>query len=334
MDIELARTFLVIVETGSFVRAAERLNVTQTTVSARVRSLEDQLRRPVFIRGKSGATLTPAGEQFQRYARTLVQVWERARHQVSVPLGRRALLAVGGELSLWNPLLLDWMVWMRRSASDVALQTQIGLAEGLMRQVTEGTLDLGVVYAPRHWPGLKVEMLMEEKLILVTTDPAVRDVSDPDYVYVDWGQDFAAHHSMSYPQFSNPGLFVGLGPLGLEYIMQVGGSGYFRQRAVRPHIASGRLHVVPQAPEFMHPVYAVYSESAESDALQIAVKGLREVARAEGALNAGVPVWPESDTIAEGLGGDVSREAKPVPTPRKEVITTEETPGMGLCDPG
>ncbi|MCE3246713.1 MAG: LysR family transcriptional regulator, partial [Geminicoccaceae bacterium] len=48
MDIELARTFLTIVETGSFVRAAERLNVTQTTVSARVRSLEEQLRRPVF----------------------------------------------------------------------------------------------------------------------------------------------------------------------------------------------------------------------------------------------------------------------------------------------
>jgi LysR family transcriptional regulator, flagellar master operon regulator len=37
MDIELARTFLAIVEAGSFVRAAERLNVTQTTVSARVR---------------------------------------------------------------------------------------------------------------------------------------------------------------------------------------------------------------------------------------------------------------------------------------------------------
>ena len=79
MDIELARTFLTIVETGSFVRAAERLNVTQTTVSARVRSLEDQLRRPVFVRNKSGSTLTPAGEQFQPFARTLVQVWERAR---------------------------------------------------------------------------------------------------------------------------------------------------------------------------------------------------------------------------------------------------------------
>ncbi len=46
MDIELARTFLAIVSAGSFVRAAERLHVAQTTISARVRSLEEQLRRP------------------------------------------------------------------------------------------------------------------------------------------------------------------------------------------------------------------------------------------------------------------------------------------------
>ena len=40
MDIELARTFVAIVEAGSFVGAAERLNVTQTAVSARVRWLD------------------------------------------------------------------------------------------------------------------------------------------------------------------------------------------------------------------------------------------------------------------------------------------------------
>ena len=59
MDIELARTFLEIVSTGSFVRASDRLNVGQTTVSARIRILEQQLGRPLFVRNKGGATLTP-----------------------------------------------------------------------------------------------------------------------------------------------------------------------------------------------------------------------------------------------------------------------------------
>jgi len=95
MDIALAKTFLEIAETGSFVAAAGRLNVTQTAVSARVHALEEQLGRRLFIRNKSGARLTPAGERFVRHATTLVQVWDRARQQVGLPQGRGDIASVG-----------------------------------------------------------------------------------------------------------------------------------------------------------------------------------------------------------------------------------------------
>ncbi|MGH8670094.1 MAG: LysR family transcriptional regulator, partial [Burkholderiales bacterium] len=68
MDIALARTFLEIVACGNFVRAAERLHVTQTAVSVRVQTLEELLGAKLFVRNKAGASLTPAGEQFMRYA--------------------------------------------------------------------------------------------------------------------------------------------------------------------------------------------------------------------------------------------------------------------------
>ena len=129
MDIELARTFLAIVKTQSFIRAAEQLNVSQTTVSARVRSLEEKLGRVLFVRNKSGASLTPAGEQFLRYAPTFVQLWERARHQVAVPSGHRAVLAIGGELILWHPWMLEWLHWMRRAAPEIAIRVQVDLPE-------------------------------------------------------------------------------------------------------------------------------------------------------------------------------------------------------------
>ena len=76
MDIAIARTFLEVVKTGSFVSAAENLNVSQTAVSARIRVLEEQLERPVFVRNKAGARLTPAGEEFVRPIQVLGQ--ERA----------------------------------------------------------------------------------------------------------------------------------------------------------------------------------------------------------------------------------------------------------------
>jgi DNA-binding transcriptional LysR family regulator len=278
MDIDLARTFLTIVSTRSFIRAAERLNVSQTTVSARVRSLEEQLGRPLFVRNKAGASLTPAGEQFLRYAPNFVQLWERARHQVAVPPGRTSVLAIGGELSLWHPLMLDWLLWMRRSAADIALRVQVDLPEGLITQVAEGMLDVAVMYAPRHRPGLKVEQLLEETLVLVTTDPGAQPLSSPDYVYVDWGPEFAMHHGMSFPDVTNPGLFVGLGPLALNYIVEAGGSGYFRRRAAKPYLDNGKLHLVDGAPSFSYPIYAVRAANADETLVEQALDALRAVA--------------------------------------------------------
>lgn len=278
MDIELARTFLTIVRTQSFIRAAEQLNVSQTTVSARVRSLEERLGRTLFVRNKSGASLTPAGEQFLRYAPTFVQLWERARHQVAVPPGHRAVLAIGGELILWHPWMLEWLHWMRKTAPEIALRVQVDLPEPLMEQVTNGVLDLAIMYAPQQRPGVHVELLLEEKLVLVSTDPTATASTMENYVYIDWGPEFASHHAMAFPDIGSPGIVVGgLGLLGLNYILEGGGCGYFRQRLVEPHLRSGRLHLVPGAPSFFYPVYAVCSVQTEDELLQIALKGLRSV---------------------------------------------------------
>ena len=278
MDITLARTFLEIVNCGNFVRAAERLHVTQTAVSVRVHTLEALLGRKLFVRNKAGASLTPAGEQFARYASLLVQVWERARQQVAVPPGLRAVVAVAGELSLWNPFLLDWLVWMRRSAPQLALRAQVGLPDGLMNRVSEGVIDIAVTYAPQHRPGLKIELLMKEKLVMVTKARRKGAPRSGAYVYVDWGAEFAAHHNLTYPELSNPGTYVDLGPLGLQYILKVGGSGYFRMHAVASYLRSGRLSLVRGAPEFLYPAYAVYSEDADTKNVTPALVGLRHVA--------------------------------------------------------
>ena len=281
MDVELARTFLEIIRARSFVRAAERLNVSQTTVSARVRTLEEQLGRPLFVRNKKGASLTPAGEQFLRYAPMFVQLWQRARHQVAVPPGRRAVLTIGGELSLWHPWLTEWLHWMRRFAPDVALRVQVDVPDSLTDQVLAGALDVAVMYAPQHRPGAHVELLLEEKLVLVTTKAESKAVEPDSYVYVDWGADFAHYHELSFPEENNPGLFVGLGPLALTYILEAGGSGYFRQRVVTPYIAAGKLHLVAGAPSFFYPVYAVCSAQAEDELIGLALSGLRSIASAD-----------------------------------------------------
>lgn len=277
MDIVAARTFLEIVKTGSFIRAAANLNITQTAVSARVRVLEEQLDRQLFIRNKAGAKLTPAGDQFLRYATTLVQVWERARHDVAMPVGRENVVTVGGEHSLWNPLLLDWLVWMRSHSAELAIRAHIDVPERLIDHVQEGILDLAVVYAPPHRTGVVTELLLEETLVAVTTDPA-GDSTSEDYVFVDWGPEFRANHHAAFPDAPSPALSVNHGPLALDYILAVGGSGYFRMEAARPHLDAGRLHLVPDKPRFSYSIYALYSAKADEALMARVRNGLRAVA--------------------------------------------------------
>ena len=279
MDLALARTFLEIVATGSFLRAAERLHVGQTTVSARIKTLEQQLGRPLFVRNKAGASLTPAGEQFLRYAPGFVQLWERARHQVAVPKGHRAVFAVGSEVNLWQPLLLEWVAWMRRSLRDIALRVHVDVPQDLINLVASGFIDVAIMYAPPNRPGLKIDLIMEETLMLVTTDAKGRLKDANDYVHVDWGPEFALHHGTSFPDVT-PNVAVNLGPLALSYVLQVGGSGYFRMSAAEAHLAAGRLHVVPGAPQFSYPIYLVQSSGADETIVGPALAGLRTVSTA------------------------------------------------------
>jgi DNA-binding transcriptional LysR family regulator len=280
MDIELARTFVEIVSTGSFIKAAERLHVAQTTVSARVRLLEQQLGRPLFVRNKAGATLTPAGEQFLRFAPTFVQLWQRARQQVAVPKGHRAVLTVGSEVSLWQPMLLEWVRAMRRSHPDIALRVHVDVPQDLITHVAAGLVDIAIMYAPQHRPGLEIDLLMEEELVLITTDLENYRADDPQYVHVEWGPDFSLHHAVSFPD-STPTLVANLGPLALNYVLLEGGSGYFRLRAIQPYLASGKLHLVPDAPRFSFPVYAAHSVNVDVETLGAALTVLRAVSRAE-----------------------------------------------------
>jgi DNA-binding transcriptional LysR family regulator len=280
MDITLAVTFLEIVSRHSFAGAAKRLHVTQTAISARVKNLEDLLGRPLFVRNRCGATLTAAGEKFVPFALSLVQVWERARHQVAVPPGRRAVIAVGCEASLWDPLLVDWLVWMRTGAPDIALRTEVGTSRDLLERVSNGSLDIGIAYAPQRRAGLMIDLLIEEKLVLVTTDPLLGTPAPEEYIYVDWGPEFAEQHALAFPHLPAGGVSANLGPVARDYLLAAGGAGYFRQEVVRAHLASRRLFRIPGAPEFLYPAYAVHSQNADMKVLAPAIAGLKRAASA------------------------------------------------------
>ena len=168
MDLDLPRTFLAVQAAGSFVRAAERLHVTQAAVSSRIQALEAELGRKLFVRNKAGARMTQAGHEFLPYATELVQVWEQARQRVALQAGRDAVLTLGGEFSLWSALVLNWVITLRKERPRVALRTYVNTAEQLLDGVQNGYLDIAVMYTPNRRPAVDIEPLFEEEMVAVT----------------------------------------------------------------------------------------------------------------------------------------------------------------------
>lgn len=278
MDTELVRTYLAVVAAGSFVEAARRLYVTQSTVSSRIQRLEKELGADLFVRNKAGTMLTPAGRQFQRYASLLMRTVEQARHEIGVVAGFRATLTVGSRIGLWEDLLLHWLPTFASLAPDIALRAVIGFEDDLMQALIDGRIDIGIMYTPQARPGLTVEPLLEERLVMISTREEISNEPGRDYIYVDWGPEFFAQHSLSFPNFAGAALTVNLGWLGLQRILTYGGSGYFPLRLLREYEVMGKLHRVPNAPEFRLPAYLCFPSKVDSEPLTLALDSIRRVA--------------------------------------------------------
>lgn len=277
MDTELARTFLAVIAAGNFVAAAQRLHVTQSTVSTRIQRLEETLGAELFVRNKSGTTLTPAGRQFQKHAALLTRTVEQARQEVGIAKGFRSTLTVGGRIGLWEDLLARWLGMFRDLAPDVAIRALVGFEDDLMQALIEGRADVCLMYAPHARPGLRIEPVFEERLVMVSTRAAPEAEPGRDYVYVDWGPEFFAQHSLAFPNFAGAPLTVNVGWLGLLHLLEAGGTGYFPARLALEHERTGRLHRVPGAPEFHLTAYLCYAPREGAPDLELALDTIRQL---------------------------------------------------------
>lgn len=270
MDIELARTFLDVVRSGSLVASAERLHLTQTAVTARIKNLETQLDCRLFVRNRAGASLTEEGERFVSYATQIVHMWEKAKYDVPLPEAKTDSVVIGGELALCNPLLLNWVSELRSAHHKLAIKVETAEASALINRVSNGVLDIAVVYRPEYLPGLKIELLLEEKLIMV----AAATSPDP-YVYVDWGPTYEKQHDSAFPGKRRAGLSIDFGLLALEYLLNHSGTGYFRARVVQRYIEEKKLILIPNAPEFTYPIFVIYRDNDNREAIQNSINNLR-----------------------------------------------------------
>lgn len=279
MDLLLISTFLDLASTGSFSRTAERVHITQSAVSSRIRSLEQALNCRLFTRDHNGAQLTEAGQRFLSYATNINRLWLQGRQDAALGTDQVSQIGAGIHVCVWRRLALPWMNAMRAELPDIRLRMEIDYSEVLSQFAADGTLDFALIYTPRALPGLRVERLFEDLLVLVSHEPeTLGDHLTHGYVYIDWSYGYRQRHAELLPMFSSPRTVIGNPEAAMDFIMENGGSAYFPLSDVEDKLAERRLHRVREAPVIRRPCYVTYAErSAKDEVLAPALAVLRRV---------------------------------------------------------
>jgi DNA-binding transcriptional LysR family regulator len=170
VDIRMLEAFVAVAEDGTFTRAAERLHLVQSSVSASVKSLERQLGFRLFDRGTRSVVLTAEGRSFLPYAKSAIAGVAEAKEAASALVGGVAGTVGVGVLAIPDMLgVADAIAHLHRQHPGIRINVRsaLGGSAALQADVVAGELDLCFVVQPiRHPLELVVEPLVSGRYVL------------------------------------------------------------------------------------------------------------------------------------------------------------------------
>jgi len=167
LDTDQLRSFLAIVDLGSFTKAAERVHKTQSAVSMHIRRLEEQLGCALFVKQGRGAKLTAEGEGLVDFARRIIQVEAGALAALSRK-GLRGAARLGIPDDYAEAFLAEILGRFNRQHPFVEMSVVCEDSQALAAQVSAGALELALVTDHDGLHGF--ELLREEPLVWVASE--------------------------------------------------------------------------------------------------------------------------------------------------------------------
>ncbi|WP_213740825.1 LysR family transcriptional regulator [Bradyrhizobium sp. dw_411] len=169
MDLRQLKYFVQIAETGNFSRAAEVLRIAQPSLSQQIKSLEEELGVPLFVRHARGVTTTEQGQQLYEHARRILQEIDNAkgvlRSQTSDPTGR---VSVGLPTSACRGLSLPLFRVMAERLPNVTLHIVEAMTGYLDEFIQAGRLDVALLYDHKAFEHVAwTEMITEDLMLFV-----------------------------------------------------------------------------------------------------------------------------------------------------------------------
>ena len=163
------RLFVQIAEAGSLTKGANRVFLSPSAASGRIKALEDQLTAQLFYRDSRGVALTDSGESLLRHARVILRQVEHLKNDFGAretdAAGHIRIFANTTAVTEFMPELLTRFLAERPA---ITIDMQERLTRDIVRSVIDGSTDLGIVSGVVPPAGIQGKRFSTDRLILVT----------------------------------------------------------------------------------------------------------------------------------------------------------------------
>lgn len=183
MDLHRLRIFLAVYENRGFSEAARKVYLTQPTVSAHIKELEDALGAPLFDRLGREVEATELARVLFSYAKRLVDLATEAEEAVSSFVsGEKGTLRLGGSTIPGQYILPRLIGAFKKTNPHVRIVLQIGDTRSVAEQVLSGSIELGMIGAVIDQPELVHEPCFDDAIILAV--PSFHGLADRQRIFI------------------------------------------------------------------------------------------------------------------------------------------------------
>src|SRR6266508_6509676 len=177
MELTQLEFFLMVVEQGSFSKAAVRVYRTQPAVSIAIRRLEEEIGAPLFDRSQKTPTITDAGELVYDYAQRILTLRDRAENVVSELRSlKRGRVRIGANESTSLYILPHLILEYREQHPNVKVEIFRQVSERLPREVLDRNVDFALLAFEPMDSDLESFPILQDELVLILSpdDPLAK----------------------------------------------------------------------------------------------------------------------------------------------------------------
>ena len=165
------KTFVTLVEVKNFTKTAEKLLMSQPSVSLHIKNLEKEFQTTLFLRSPKYLKITPTGEILFDRAKQMITIYEQAKqdileHHNSI----KGELKIGASFTIGEYILPSLLIDLQKDYPELELQVFIGNTEEIVQSVRLYQVDIGLIEGQTNEKELSVHSFMQDELFIVSSN--------------------------------------------------------------------------------------------------------------------------------------------------------------------